>query len=309
MAEITQRVDRQLNVKRFEELLPRICSKETSAAPESWSKENPLYGHCAVVSVIAQNLYGGEILRASLENTPFFSSGSHYINKIDGVNVDFTRAQFGNEYPVLEFEPRTREYILYEPKTGKPRLTMERYKTLAFNLANTLHENNALFNEPMYKLCFTTALESTCKKMWFGCVITHNSKVVYAGANRTLEPLKELCRPNCIRDNIQSRTESMIGACGHAEEFGLWEVAKKGIPLSECDLYVAGVHTTGLPWIKAEAEHTCLRCSVQMYNAGLGRIFVPVNDRWAPITPEEAVSQSMLYATGQKKVISQAARH
>ena len=309
MAGMKQAIDGQIKVRTFEDLLLISCTRRTSAAPDGWTKENPLYGHCAVVSLVAQNLYGGELLRTSLENTPFSSMGSHYINRIEGVNRDFTAPQFGDNYPSgLQFEPKTRDYVLFDPVTRQPRVTMDRYKVLAFNLAKALYKENPLFDDPTYQLCFGKALDSGCKKMWFGSVITHGSEVVYAGTNAAIEPLKSLCTPDCVRDNIQSRTESMIGGCGHAEELGLWEVAKKGIPLSECSLYVAGLHTNGLPWIKTEAEHTCLRCAVQMYNAGIGSILVPVHDKWMAITPEEAVSQAMQYATGQKKVVRQALR-
>ena len=309
MARIRHVADKQIDFKAFEDLLHRVCSKETSLSPEGWAKENPLYGHCAVVSLVAQNLYGGDLIRASLDDTPFANMGTHYINRIGGVNKDFTAPQFGDNYPSgLQFVPKTRDYVLYDPSTGKPRPIMERYKRLAFRVAKELHEGNKLFDDPIYQLCFNSALDSRCKKMWFGSVITHDSEVVYSGANSTIEPLKNLCQPDCIRDNLQSRTESMLGACAHAEELGLWEVSKKGIPLSECSLYIAGVHTTGLPWIKTEPEHTCLRCSVQMYNANVGKIFVPVNNQWMSIKPKDAVSQAMLYATGQKKVIFQAVR-
>jgi len=53
---------------------------------------------------------------------------------------------------------------------------------------------------------------------------------------------------------------------------------RKDIPLNECELYVAGLYPNGLPWIKQTAEHTCLRCSIQMQNADVGTIYVPVID-------------------------------
>ncbi len=93
----------------------------------------------------------------------------------------------------------------------------------------------------------------------------------------------------------------MLGACGHAEE-GLWEVVHKGIPVRECELYIAGLHANGLPWLKQAAEHTCLRCAVQMHNAHLKTIYVPVVDRWAGITPERALATARFYATKEKIV-------
>lgn len=290
---------------RFEETLLRIAGKETSSNPDGWTKENPLYGHCAVVSVIAQNIFGGNLLRTSLKDTQFSEMGSHYINEIDGTRVDFTKSQFGDAYeslqPKLNFEPRTREYVLFD-QNGNPRPIMERYKNLAFKSMRIFYGDNKLFDDPIYRKVFDQAMESKCQKMWFGTVITHGTDVVYAGYNKTIEPLKAMCTPKCIRLDIQSRTESMLGACGHAEELGLWEVARKGIDLSETALYVAGFYVNGMPYIKKEAEHTCLRCSVQMYNARVGVIYVPVVDHWEGISTKQALDSAMLYATKQKSV-------
>ncbi len=309
MAMAKRAIGKQIGVKSLEEMLPSICSRETSASPEGWTKQNPLYGHCAVVSLVAQNLFGGELLRTSLDGTKFSVMGSHYVNRINGKIKDFTAPQFEGDYPAgLQFEPRTRDYILYDPKTGEPRVTMDRYKQLAFNLAKYLNKSNSLFDDQIYKLCFDKALESRCKKMWFGSVIMHGNDVVYSGSNNPIEPLKEMCNPNCVRADIPSRTESMLGACSHAEELGIWEVAKKRIPLDECSLYVAGLNTNGLPWLKKEAEHTCLRCAVQMYNSGLGSIFVPVGDSWERVAPKDAVKQASAYATQVKKAMSDTLR-
>ena len=99
---------RQMNKSEFTQLVTQACKRETSADPYGWSEENPTWGHCAVVALLAQDYFGGEILRASLAGTPFETSGSHYRNKDD----DFTEGQFGGSQLDLIFEPRTREYLL-----------------------------------------------------------------------------------------------------------------------------------------------------------------------------------------------------
>jgi hypothetical protein len=76
----------------------------------------------------------------------------------------------------------------------------------------------------------------------------------------------------------------------------------KGIPLTESDLYVAGVLCNGMPWIKEEAVHTCLRCAVQMYYADLKNIFVPVRDQWIGISTQDALKSSSDYAMQIKKI-------
>ena len=287
-----------MSVEKFKEILPQICDKETSLDSNSWIPSNPLWGHCAVVSLVGQNLFGGELLRASLQDTPFAQMRSHYWNKLaDGSEEDFTKPQFQDQYPQnLKAETRERSYVLQYVETAK------RYKLLALRLAKHLSNNNPLFDDPIYRACFETALDSPCQKMKFGTVLTHNSKTVYQGNNHTIEALKSLCENGCIRFSIQSRTESMLGSCGHAEEFGVWEVAKKDIPLNEVDLYIAGFYPNGLPWIKQEPVHTCLRCTTQMHNAGIRTVFVPVKDRWVGISTEEALKTALAYATQEKKV-------
>lgn len=289
----------QITQEKFKEILPLICDKETSQDPNGWSEKNPLWGHCAVVSLVAQNLFGGELLRASLTEVPGFEHmRSHYWNKLaDGSTNDFTKPQFGNNYPTgLKAEVRERSYVLSYPETAK------RYKLLSFRLAKILNGNNPIFDDPIYQKCFYAALDSPCQKLRFGCVITHNSEIVWSGQNKTIGPLKSFCDPTCIRLSIQSRTESMIGSCGHAEELGLWEVARMGIPLNECELYVAGINMQGMPLFKKEAGHTCLRCSVQMYNAGIKMVYGPMKEGWVMVTGEEAVKTAKLFATKEKTV-------
>ncbi len=289
---------KELTPNRFKELLPVICDQETSQDFNGWASENPLWGHCAVVSLVAQNLFGGELLRASLTEVPGFEHmRSHYWNRLaDGSVDDFTKPQFGTNYPSgLKAEVRDRSYVLSYPETVK------RYKLLTFRLAKMVSEGNQIFDDPIYQKCFYAALDSPCQKMKFGCVITHGDEIVYEGCNKTIEPLKSLCEPKCIRFSITSRTESMLGACGHAEE-GMWEIIHQGTPIRECELYIAGLYASGLPWLKQAAEHTCLRCAVQMYNAHLKTIYVPVVDRWIGITPEQALETARSYATKEKTV-------
>jgi deoxycytidylate deaminase len=176
-------------------------------------------------------------------------------------------------------------------------------KEIAFNLMRkSAGDNNTIFDDAIYRKCFNAAADSECQKMKFGTVILHGSEVVYEGTNAVIEPLRSLCEPKCIRLEIASRTEQMLGACCHAEELGLWAVAKQGILLSECKLYVAGFYPNNSPYLKKAPEHTCLRCSVQMYNSGVGIIYVPVNDHWAGISGEEAVKTATAYALGNKRV-------
>ena len=268
------------NVHEFRKILRTICARDTSADPGGWTPENPLWGHCAVVALLAQDMFGGKLIRVDLTHVPKFAHmRSHYLNDLgSGQGEDFTAAQFGPQYLPHELKSETRErsYVLSYPET------MERYQLLALRFFVTLGQGNEIFNDRIYQKCVYAALGSTCQKMRFGCVITHDGKVVYAGSNGTIGPLKSMCEPTCMRFAIQSRTESMLGACAHAEE-GMWEVIHKGIPIHECELYVAGLNP--LPWLKDAPVHTCLRCAVQMYHARLRKIYVPVIDRWVGLSP------------------------
>ncbi len=296
---VTPRVASPITPEQLKQILPTICDKETSYDDKNWSSNNPLYSHCTIASLVAQNLFGGRLLSASLKEYPEYKHMKlHCVNELpDGSIEDFTKDQFGDNYPKgLKFKPKKREDLL------KFLSASSRYKLLALRLSKVLSNNNPLFDDPIYRACFETALESECQKMKFGCVVTHDSKIVYQGPNKTIEVLRSLCEHECIRFSIQSRTEQMLGACGHAEELALWAVAKQNIPLNESDLYIAGFYPNGLPWLKKAPEHTCLRCSTQMYNADVKTIHVPVIDKWIGITSEEALKTATAYATKEKQV-------
>ena len=296
-----------VSIEQFEALLPKICDKKTSSDPDNWLPQNPLWGHCAVVSLVAQNLFGGKLARASLENTKFAAMRSHYWNQLPNDAIDFTRDQFGDSYPEMTDRViRERAYVLSSAET------LKRYKLLAWRLAKELNEDNPIFKNSIYCQCFCNALSSPCKKMKFGALLVSDScdrniraaleVIEKSGYNKTIEPLRSLCEPNCIRMNIPSRTESMIGACGHAEEFALSEAVKVGVPLNKCDLFVAGIYPNGLPVIKNQNEFTCLRCAVQIYNFGVRKVLVPTTKGWHAFTSEECVKTALAYAAGEKKV-------
>ena len=126
-----------LSHEEFQKLLPTICDRETTLTPDDWSPENPLLGHCAVVSLIVQNFFGGELLRASLEHVPEFAHmRSHYWNRLpDSTAEDFTAPQFGDRYPPLQPEVAPRSRALQQQRRsalpagrGAPRLCHPRHR-------------------------------------------------------------------------------------------------------------------------------------------------------------------------------------
>jgi hypothetical protein len=107
-------------LRGFERAFSKACTRETSSDPEGWTEGNPFWGHCAVVALVAQEIFGGEILRASLEGTEFSHMRSHYWNRLpDGSEFDLSQSQFGNNRPVLVGSPRDPSEILSYPETAK----------------------------------------------------------------------------------------------------------------------------------------------------------------------------------------------
>lgn len=125
----------RLNLRSLEYSLLLVCDRETSQDPDNWTKDNPLWGHCAVVALIVQNNFGGELLRASLEHIPTMAHmRSHYYNRLpDGTVCDLTKRQFGDEYPDLTPEVRDRSYVIGFPETKK------RYECLSSRLTELLN--------------------------------------------------------------------------------------------------------------------------------------------------------------------------
>ncbi|HUC94924.1 MAG TPA: hypothetical protein VMR19_02915 [Candidatus Saccharimonadales bacterium] len=90
----------QISEAEFEHILPKICDAEISYDPEGWTFNNPLYGTCVPVSLVAKKIFGGSLLRADLKDLPRYRHMEfHWVNLLNGRIMDFTRAQFGEEYP------------------------------------------------------------------------------------------------------------------------------------------------------------------------------------------------------------------
>ncbi|MFA6194689.1 MAG: hypothetical protein WC719_03025 [Patescibacteria group bacterium] len=112
----------EITKEKFTQIISRICRRDTSADPEHWVETNPLWGCCAVVSLLAQDQFGGSLVRQSLKDVPGLEYlRSHYINKLpDEVEIDFTIEQFQGRLPaLLPVEERTREHVLSYPDTAK----------------------------------------------------------------------------------------------------------------------------------------------------------------------------------------------
>ena len=122
----------KITTEKFSKIISVICTRDTSADPEHWSTENPMWGHCAIVSLLAQDQFGGTLIRQSLEGVNGFDYlRSHYSNKLsDGIEYDFTLEQFQGRLPTnLPKEERPREHVLSYPDTQKRyELLKDRFK-------------------------------------------------------------------------------------------------------------------------------------------------------------------------------------
>lgn len=113
-----------MTIPAFAKLLPKICGQDTSFDPRGWTKDNPLWGHCAVVSLLAQSLFQGEILYVSLKGTKFAFMKCHFWNAFpSGRQKDFTRAQFGKEYPA-DSEVKIANPAMFKDKNTQRRLKL-----------------------------------------------------------------------------------------------------------------------------------------------------------------------------------------
>jgi len=97
-------------VRQIKEALENSWSRISSSGSDDWDKDNPAYAQCAVTALVVQDYLGGRIEWREIlveDNSgyeDYFENGdriSHYINRVDGHNMDFTRKQFPEDHAVL----------------------------------------------------------------------------------------------------------------------------------------------------------------------------------------------------------------
>lgn len=182
------------------------------------------------------------------------------------------------------------------------------------SIATTLSLEDTLSGQAIYQACIREARRSDCAKAKFGAVLVADHPQVsgwcaLAAHNHRIPPLAHLCEPTCIRLNIPSRMDGLVGACVHAEETVLWEAAHLRFDLSIAQLYVAGLDKDGEPWpSKDDMPWTCLRCAIAMWHAGLRNVSVPMLSyapdeppgfAWQCISVEQALRDAADFATGK----------
>ena len=121
----------QMTIKELENILPKICGKDTSYDPNGWTKDNLFWGHSSVVTLLAHSLFQGKIFGVSLKDTKFAKIKFHFWNVFpDGIKKDFTRSQFRREYPRrLKAESIEASFLLEGKSTLRRfRLLQERFE-------------------------------------------------------------------------------------------------------------------------------------------------------------------------------------
>ena len=157
-------------------------------------------------------------------------------------------------------------------------------------------------------ICIEEARKSDCAKMGFGVVVVAEDKsghamIVHSTCNSKQTALYGFCEGyDCVRFRVPSRTQSLIGACAHAEEKAIWYMIhnRPAIPLHSISLFVAGVRPNGTPYERMGTEWTCLRCGIIMNFAGIKSVNFWDECELVSIKPEDAVRQAVGYALGEK---------
>lgn len=94
-------MQKDLSINDFEKILREAWSVETcyEIFQKNWNKELPETGQCYVSARLFQEFFGGEILKVKDKNNE-----SHFWNRLNGVEYDFTIKQYKNEKEDLILE-------------------------------------------------------------------------------------------------------------------------------------------------------------------------------------------------------------
>lgn len=147
------------------------------------------------------------------------------------------------------------------------------------------------------------AVASNCTKMGFGAVLVNDYDGVIHRAefNRPHPHTAWVCEPECVRLTIPSRTQSMIGACFHAEEWAMAYGLRDGLDLRNFVLFVAGIRD-GKPAFREAPVFSCVRCASQMVLHRLKGVYLYDGQYWHYQDSDHAYQTAMAYAIGERKI-------
>ena len=96
----------------FQDVSSALRSAWSAQTSAGWLADNPARGQCNVTALLANDLFGGDILKTPLPD------GDHFYNRIDGDRIDFTAEQFGTPIGYLDL-PSNRTEALAGTTPGK----------------------------------------------------------------------------------------------------------------------------------------------------------------------------------------------
>lgn len=96
-------------IDRVRQAIERSWS-EATCAPGQWNPAVPAQGQCEVSSFVAWTHLGGDLVLGQVFRNGEFQE-HHYWNRLDGVDVDLTRAQFSDEHRIEEVVAMTPEEV------------------------------------------------------------------------------------------------------------------------------------------------------------------------------------------------------
>lgn len=110
-----------MKLDKLEKILINIYSKETCYpdCKEQWNIDNKTLGHCAIVALLINDYFGGNICKIKINGI------SHYFNIINDKIIDFTSDQFKvDRIDYSNYVIKTRDEVLNNEDTN------ERYQLL-----------------------------------------------------------------------------------------------------------------------------------------------------------------------------------
>lgn len=90
-----------------------------------WSEENPANGQCGVTALVAQDRFGGEILKTAMPD-----GAMHFYNRIEGRRVDFTVSQFDRP-PSYDDIASSRDEAFSDTNQDRYRALSERVRSMS----------------------------------------------------------------------------------------------------------------------------------------------------------------------------------
>ncbi|NQU83765.1 MAG: hypothetical protein HQ536_03565 [Parcubacteria group bacterium] len=106
----------KITYKNLQKALEASWDKDTIWPGATWKPKNPSCGHCRVSSTVAQTLLGGEILKVTISEKPL---KTHFWNKIDGKECDFTIAQFPEDFKMPKGKKISVKEVMSAPQIQK----------------------------------------------------------------------------------------------------------------------------------------------------------------------------------------------